>query len=324
MPPRSVRVWQVTNETIPMVKQIDGGVCLIDLQFQNQPGVVAAYLVMGLERLILIEAGPGSTIDALLAGIRAAGVDVTDISDLYVTHIHLDHAGSAGLLAEMNPNLKVHAHPFGVPHLIDPSKLVASATRIYGDQMESLWGRWVPIPDERVVPIEHGERIELGWRTLTAWHTPGHARHHVAYLDEESGDLYSGDVAGIHLPGAGYVLPPTPPPEFDPAAWAESISLMRSLKPLRLLPTHFGPAVSPKPGERLDQLAENLARFIELGEASFATGEDQAGMTARFHAELALQAGGDDALLARYELASPSYMAAMGMDRYLKKRAEKA
>ena len=302
--------------------QIDGGVNLIDLHFQGEPGVVAAYLVRGWERTILIEAGPGSTIDALIAGLRAAGSDVSELDDVYVTHIHLDHAGSAGLLAEMNPRLKVHAHPFGVPHLIDPSKLVASATRIYGDQMETLWGRWVPIPEDRVVPIEHGERIDIGWRTLSAWHTPGHAKHHVAFLDEHSGDLYSGDVAGIHLPGAGYVLPPTPPPEFDPDAWGASIALMRSLKPMRLLPTHFGPHSNPRPGARLDQLAENLARFIELGEASFAAGEDNAGMTDRFHGELAVQAGGDDALLARYELASPSYMAAMGMTRYLKKRQE--
>jgi glyoxylase-like metal-dependent hydrolase (beta-lactamase superfamily II) len=310
----------VTNETSPKTTQIDAGVTLIDLQFQGNPGVVAAYLVRGLSRTILIEAGPGSTIDTLVAGLHAAGTDVGEIDDLFVTHIHLDHAGSAGLLAEMNPRLKVHAHPFGVPHLIDPSKLVASATRIYGDQMETLWGRWVPIPEDRVVPIEHGERIELGWRALTAWFTPGHARHHVAYLDEHQGDLYTGDVAGIHLPGAGYVLPPTPPPEFDPDAWGESIALMRSMRPIRLLPTHFGPTSNPKPGERLDQLAENLARFIEIGETSFAASEDQDALTERFHAELTVQAGGDDALLARYELASPSYMAAMGMTRYLTKR----
>jgi glyoxylase-like metal-dependent hydrolase (beta-lactamase superfamily II) len=301
--------------------QIDAGVTVIDLEFQGNPGVVAAYLVRGTSRTLLIEAGPGSTIETLVAGLRAAGTDVSEIDDLFVTHIHLDHAGAAGLLAEMNPRLVVHAHPFGVPHLIDPSKLVASATRIYGDQMETLWGRWVPIPEDRVAPIEHGERIDLGWRTLTAWFTPGHARHHVAYFDEHSGDLYTGDVAGIHLPGAGYVLPPTPPPEFDPEAWAESIALMRSMRPMRLLPTHFGPVANPRPGARLDQLAENLARFIEIGETSFEAGEDQDALTERIHAELVLQAGGDDALLARFELASPSYMAAMGMTRYLTKRA---
>lgn len=311
----------MANETSPVTTQIDAGVTLIDLQFQGNPGVVAAYLVRGTSRTILIEAGPGSTSEALLAGLHAAGTDVSEIDDLFVTHIHLDHAGAAGLLAELNPRLKVHAHPFGVPHLIDPSKLVASATRIYGDQMETLWGRWVPIPEDRVVPIEHGELIDLGRRTLTAWYTPGHARHHVAYLDEHQGDLYTGDVAGIHLPGAGYVLPPTPPPEFDPEAWAESIALMRSMRPLRLLPTHFGPASSPKPGERLDRLAENLATFIQIGERSFEAGEDQAAMTDRIHAVLAEEAGGDDALLARYELASPSYMAAMGLTRYLTKRA---
>jgi glyoxylase-like metal-dependent hydrolase (beta-lactamase superfamily II) len=307
--------------SLPIVTAIAPESFLIDLQFQGEQHVVAAYLVRGFQRSILIESGPGSTIDALVAGIRKTGIDVGDLTDVYVTHIHLDHAGAAGLLAAMNPNLKVHTHPFGAAHVVDPSKLIASATRIYGDQMDRLWGAWAPIDESRVIPIEDGETIDLGGRILTAHFTPGHARHHVAYLDNESGDLYTGDVAGVHIPGAGFVLPPTPPPEFDPGSWAESIALMRSLNPLRLLPTHFGPVANP--GERLSELETELARFVEIGEESFAAGEEQAQLTARLQAETAAHVDpGNAELVARLELASPSYMAAMGLSRYLTKRAQ--
>lgn len=306
---------------IPIVTAIAPESFLIDLQFQGETQVVAAYLVRGYQRSILIESGPGSTIDALVAGIRAAGIDVSDLTDVYVTHIHLDHAGAAGLLAAMNPNLKVHTHPFGAAHVVDPSKLIASATRIYGDQMDRLWGSWAPIDESRVIPIEDGETIDLGGRTLTAYFTPGHARHHVAYLDQESGDLYTGDVAGVHIPGAGFVLPPTPPPEFDLESWAQSIALMRSLNPLRLVPTHFGPVTNP--AAQLSELESELAHFVEIAEESFAAGEDQTQLTARLQADTAAHVdAGQFELVARLELASPAYMAAMGLTRYLTKRAQ--
>lgn len=311
---------------VPLVSSPGGAIAiggenfLIDLRFQGEPNVIAAYLLRGRHGLALIESGPGSTIDALLAGINAAGYEPGDLTALYVTHIHLDHAGAAGLLARLNPRLKVYAHPFGVPHLVDPSKLIASASRIYGDQMERLWGAWAPIEAERVIPFEDGQRLDLGWRELSVHFTPGHARHHVAFLEHEAGDLYSGDVAGIHIPGAGYICPPTPPPEFDPAAWAESIARMRRLRPLRLLPTHFGPVTDP--AGTLDQLERQLARFTEIGEMSFNAGEDQATLTKRLEAEVAAQLpGADPELIAQYELATPSYMAAMGLTRYFSKRA---
>jgi glyoxylase-like metal-dependent hydrolase (beta-lactamase superfamily II) len=305
------------------VTAIDGERYLIDLHFQDEPQVIAAYLVRGRTGAILIETGPGSTFDALVAGIGAAGLSVNDLTAVYVTHIHLDHAGAAGLLAAINPRLTVHAHPFGVPHIVDPSKLIASAARIYGDQMDRLWGKWAPIDTDRVKPIEHGERIDLGGRVLTAWHTPGHARHHVAFLEDHNGDLYTGDVAGVQIPGAGYVLAPTPPPEFDPKSWADSIALMRSLQPLRLVPTHFGPV--SKPGERLAALERSLARFVEIAEGSHGAGEDQVRLTERLHAEIEERiADTAPGLIDRLELASPSYMAAMGLTRYLTKRTEAA
>lgn len=311
------------SDARPLVTAISPESFLIDLQFQGEPQVIAAYLVRGYQRAILIEAGPGSTIEALTAGIRAAGLDVADLTDVYVTHIHLDHAGAAGLLAAMNPNLTVHTHPFGLPHVVDPSKLIASATRIYGDQMDRLWGRWAPIDAERVVPIEDGERIDLGGRELTAHFTPGHARHHVAFLDHESGDLFTGDVAGVHIPGAGFVLAPTPPPEFDPESWRASIDLMRELKPMRLVPTHFGPVTNP--GAKFDELEQEIAHFVEIAETSFAAGEDQPALTARLKADSEAHLDPDAGeLAARLELASPAYMAAMGLTRYLTKRAEAA
>jgi glyoxylase-like metal-dependent hydrolase (beta-lactamase superfamily II) len=215
----------------------------------------------------------------------------------------------------------VHAHPFGVAHLADPAKLIASAGRIYGERMQTLWGEIAPIDPSRVLPLEDRQVVELGHRSLTVHFTPGHARHHVAFLDDETGDLYCGDVGGIRLPGAGYACPPTPPPEFDPAAWAESIRRMREVNPARLIPTHFGPITDPL--AHLDQLEAQIARFVEIGGDSRAAAEDQAALTGRVHAEMAAQLGDSDAgMLERYEWATPSYMAAMGLDRYLTKRAE--
>jgi glyoxylase-like metal-dependent hydrolase (beta-lactamase superfamily II) len=207
----------------------------VDHRFQGTPGAIASYLVPG-DELTMIEAGPASTTDTLLAGIRAAGFDPDAITRVVLTHIHLDHAGASGVLARRFPRARFFVHPKGAKHLIDPSRLVASAERIYGDRMTELWGEIVPVPEERVVVVGDGEMIG----GLRAVDTPGHAAHHYAYYDAETGTVYTGDVAGVRMTGARYVRPPTPPPELDLDAWAASVDRIRALRPRQLCLTHFG------------------------------------------------------------------------------------
>lgn len=207
----------------------------IDHFFQGVPGAIASYLLPGPD-LTLIEAGPASTTPALLANIRAAGFGPADITRLVVTHIHLDHAGAAGLLLRHCPRAKVFVHPRGAKHLIDPSKLIASAERIYGDQMQTLWGEIIPVPEDRVVIVNDGDMVG----PLQAIDTPGHAVHHHSYYDASTGTVFTGDVAGVRVDTTRYVRPPTPPPELDLEAWAKSIERLRRLSPRRLCLTHFG------------------------------------------------------------------------------------
>ena len=171
--------WNVADA----IEEIAAGLFLIDLGFQGRKEVVAAYLLVSDDELVLIETGPGSTIDNLRKAMRRIGFTFQDLTRVLVTHIHLDHAGAAGLLARENPALTVHVHPFGAPHLIDPTKLINSATRIYGDQMGPLWGEFAPIPEHQVIAFEDEEVMQVAGRDLQVFFTPGHAWHHVAFWD---------------------------------------------------------------------------------------------------------------------------------------------
>ncbi len=212
----------------------------IDLNFQGHPNAVAAYLLADGDDLLLVETGPGSTLDALEAGVRAAGFALDQLTGVVVTHIHLDHAGGAGAVLARAPRARFYVHPRGAAHMIDPSKLVASATRIYGADMDRLWGSFEAVPAERLTQLADGDAVRCGGRTLTALHTPGHAVHHVVLHEAERGDVYAGDVAGVRVGPMRVVVPPTPPPDIDPPAWRESIARIRALAPRRLLLTHFG------------------------------------------------------------------------------------
>jgi glyoxylase-like metal-dependent hydrolase (beta-lactamase superfamily II) len=299
--------------------QLDDGLWIIDLGFQGRQGVIAAYLIAGNDEVALIETGPTSTLAALTGGINAAGFAVSDLTAVMPTHIHLDHAGAAGVLARDNANLTVYVHPFGAPHLVDPAKLIASATRIYGDQMGPLWGEIAPVPEPQVRPLADGETIFIAGRTLTALFTPGHANHHIAFWDAASGAVFTGDVGGIRMPGTDYVCAPTPPPELDPAAWVDSIAQLKNLNARRLLLTHYGAFDDVE--AHLDQILPHLDDFVAIAEQSVTEGGDQEELTRALHNRMAAELGDvSEDTLVNLEWATPSYMAALGLTRYLGKR----
>jgi glyoxylase-like metal-dependent hydrolase (beta-lactamase superfamily II) len=208
----------------------------LDLHFQNSPEAIAAYLVIGPGGPVLVETGPGSTVPTLERELARFGLTPADVRDVLVTHIHLDHAGAAGWWARQGA--RIHVHHVGAPHLIDPSKLLASAQRIYGEMMQPLWGEFLAVPADQIHALNDDDVVEAGGLKFIALDTPGHARHHMLYqLDEVA---FTGDLAGIRLSGRPYVRMPTPPPEFDLEAWQASITRVRALKFTRLYLTHFG------------------------------------------------------------------------------------
>ncbi len=245
---------------------------LIDTYYARTPEAIGVYLLLG-DRPALIETGPTSTLETLLEGVRAAGMDPQDLQALAVTHIHLDHSGGAGMLIRKFPHLVVYVHPVGAPHLIDPSRLLASAGRLYGDDLHRLLGEVVPIPSDQVHILRDGDVVTLGSREIKAIDTPGHARHHHAFWHAVSGDLFAGDVAGVALPGWRSVRAPTPPPEIDILAWHASLARVRSLRPQRLLLTHFG--AHDWVQELLSQLDARLDQVVETVRVALASGLDE-------------------------------------------------
>ena len=284
------------------------------------PGITGAFVVRG-EKTALVETGPKSSLEHLLAGLGAAGVERVD--SIVVTHIHLDHAGAAGTLAARWPDAKVYVHPVGAPHLADPSKLWSSAARIYGDAMEPLWGGIDPIPAGRIVEVAGGDSIDLGGVTLRAIETPGHARHHHAYLDESSGTLFTGDALGIRLPDVGVIRPATPPPEFDLEAAIASIGKLRDVGAERLCFTHFGMRDGEDAAETCDAAADALVQWAGwIRAAREETADlDEVTESVRRAAAAAYGARLTDAAVARLEQTTSYRMNTWGYMRYLDKRA---
>ena len=291
----------------------------IDLLFRGQPGVVAAYLLTSPGHAALVETGPSSTLPALLAGIERAGVALESIREVLVTHVHLDHSGAAGLLLRHLPNATLYAHERGVPHLIDPAKLVASAARIYGALMGPLWGEVLPVPAERLVALRDGDTVWAAGRRIEVLYTPGHASHHVAFRMEDD-TVFTGDVGGIRLPDCAYVRPPTPPPDLDLELWDASIERLAAIDAPAFYPTHFGRCEGT--AAHLRELRARLRAWEALVLDGLRSGQDRAAITTtmrgREDAEL-LMAAGPDAVV-RYETAGAYAMNVSGYERYLRKR----
>lgn len=291
----------------------------IDLEFLDTPRVIASFLIHGPHGPVLVETGPGSTLPTLLAALERRGLRPTDVRDVLVTHIHLDHAGAAGWWARQGA--RVWVHPVGAPHLVDPSRLLASAERIYGDRMGVLWGEVLPAPAERVIAVEDGATLEVRGLQITAIATPGHAWHHHVY---QLGDAaIVGDAAGIMLTGSRWIDLPAPPPEFDLAAWKASLKRLRGLGLRTLYRTHFG--ASSDVENELTRFEEVLDRGVAWIREMLNGGFERERMIEEFGARMrswATRTGTGESSARDYELANPRVMAVDGIVRYLRKGRE--
>lgn len=288
---------------------------VLDLEFQGRPQCVASFLISNDEGPLLVECGPATCRLQLLAELRKRGLQPRDLQALLVTHIHLDHAGDAGWWAQQG--VPVVVHPLGAPHLIDPSKLLASAGRIYGQDMERLWGEILPCPQDKVIVAELDRPLPLKGLTVTAWDSPGHARHHLAY--QIGADLLTGDVAGVKLPSQGghsFLSVPAPPPEFEREVWMTTIDKLSALPVERLFLTHFGGHSNPQQHwkelrERVDEVAEFVHKRLDM----------ERGQLIDAYRDWQRPEFPDQISFDRYEQANPLFMSVDGLLRYWKKRS---
>ncbi len=291
-------------------------VVTLDLNFQGRPHAIAAYLIRSGDSVVLIESGPGSTLPSLEAGLAAEGLSPRDVTHVMLTHIHLDHAGAAGWLA--NQGAEIYVHPIGAPHMLNPEKLIASATRIYGDRMQTLWGKFLPVPENKLHVANDGEGIMIGNTEFIPHNTPGHAEHHYAYQFEDL--IFCGDVGGVRIPGYQYLRVPMPPPELHIERWKESLAKLRALKPARLAPTHFG--IFDDVDWQLHEVEKGLdsaARWLEKVMKNEPSVEELRESFTRWILDEGKSVGLSEEVVKVYELANPLGMSADGLLRYWKK-----
>jgi glyoxylase-like metal-dependent hydrolase (beta-lactamase superfamily II) len=215
-------------------------VSTLDLDFQGRRGVIAAGLLEGPHGIALVDPGPASAATALRAALADHGRSLEEVTAVLATHIHLDHSGGVGVLVRDHPGIRVYVHERGAPHLIDPSKLLESAGRLYGERMQALWGEIAPVPAGNVHALRGGEVLDVAGLEVRVAYTPGHASHHVSFFEPASGTALVGDTGGIRVGAPLLVIPPTPPPDIDIDAWDASLALVRAWEPRRVFITHFG------------------------------------------------------------------------------------
>jgi glyoxylase-like metal-dependent hydrolase (beta-lactamase superfamily II) len=308
----------------PVVFDVADGITAIDTFYGGFERYTAAYLLDAREPAI-VETGPTTSAEHVRAGLDRLGIGRDELAHIVVTHIHLDHAGGVGTLCDWYPKAKVWVHERGAPHLADPTRLVASATRVYGEErMESLFGPVESVPPQRIQSIAAGSAVEFGGRALTAIATPGHASHQVALVDSATGVVFTGDALGIHPPDVPVLRPATPPPEYDLELAIESIEKIRSLAGELVLFSHFGPV---RDVERICDLAgERFRAWTESVGAAMETTDDLDEIVAVLEAEARrdMDTGSEAELdLDRLEILAGVRMNAMGIMRYWQKRRER-
>jgi glyoxylase-like metal-dependent hydrolase (beta-lactamase superfamily II) len=238
------------------------GLDYVDLNFLGRPQIIATGILHGAAGVALVDPGPATTVDHLTTALTRKGIRFEDVRQILVTHIHLDHSGGVGSIVSRFPHIDVVVHQRGAPHLADPSKLLASAGRLYQQDMERLWGDVKPVDQARLKAIDGGERLSVVGREIETAYTPGHASHHVSYFDTASRVAFVGDTAGICRGASTYVMPPTPPPDIDIEAWRQSGERIMAWDPDTLFLTHFGPRHGGR--QHLQAMFENIDEWSRI------------------------------------------------------------
>lgn len=289
---------------------------ILDTVQLGRRGIIAATALETVEGIALFDTGPSSTFDTVAAELRKIGAAAEDVRHVFLSHIHFDHAGAAWRFAELGAT--VHVHPRGAPHLLDPTKLIESATRIFGDDMPRLWGRVAPVAVERVHVLQDGDVVRLGSLEVRALATPGHASHHHVYHWDHS--VFGGDIAGVRI-GSGPPIPPFVPPELHVESWLQSIDLIRALSPAVLYLPHYG-SVTENLLDHFEQLEDRVRRWSAWFRDRLRAGDDQPQLIqqfAQYEAADLLAGGATDELVRDYETADPSFMAVTAALRYWRK-----
>src|SRR5271157_5781499 len=293
----------------------------LDLHWAGHPRSIAAALLRWGDCVALVDPGPSSTIANLREQLAVHGLRIGDLDALLLTHIHLDHAGASGALVRENPRLQVYVHSRGAPHMADPSRLLDSARRLYGDTMERLYGEFAAVPQDNLRILEGGETVSAGSRQMRVLYTPGHASHHVTYFDDSEGIAFVGDTTGIAIEGHPYILPATPPPDINLEPWDSSLDAIAALKPRRLFLTHFG--FSDHPARHIASYRERLLRWSDLVARILSQGLDDSESSEAFLQAIAADAketlAPED--VDHYLFNGALHLSWLGLARYHRKRA---
>ena len=296
----------------------------LDDNWMGRPKSIGTALLESDGRRAIVDPGPSSTLDTLKNQLRAHGTSVSNLDTILLTHIHLDHAGATGALVRENPNLTVYVHKLGAPHMIDPSKLVASAARLWPDTLHQLFGEPVPVPAENLRILEGGETIPLGSRKIEVAYTPGHASHHVSYFEDAERVAFVGDTTGVKIEGHSYAMPATPPPDIELKIWDRSFAAILERKPKRLFLTHFG--YSDNPAAHISQFRERLHGWMEMTVKILQSApSDEAAMKsfmAQARAEISEHLPAED--LEQYIQTAGLNLSFLGLARHARKRAQAA
>jgi glyoxylase-like metal-dependent hydrolase (beta-lactamase superfamily II) len=305
-------------------------ITVLDMNWVGRPKSIAAALLESENHRAILDPGPESTLATLRERLRAQGLAIADLNAILLTHIHLDHAGATGALVRENPGLTVYVHTNGARHLADPTKLLASATRLWGNELPILFGETLPVPPENIRIIEGPQTLTLGARRLDVVYTPGHASHHVSYFDDDAGVAFVGDTAGVRIDNGPYILPATPPPDIDLSLWDQSFTAILARRPTRLFLTHYGYADNP--AAHIAEFSERLHHWADVAEKALAavaddpTAQDpEARDAAAMNAFIKSSRAEMDEKLGLVEAEHHSFTAALnlsflGLARYIRKR----